>query len=43
MYLGAEKAIGHRAEFIISFPGIADVSKVNKETGEVVACGNEDH
>ena len=43
MYLGAEKAIGHRAEFIISFPGIADVSKVNKETGEVVACGNEYH
>ena len=43
MYLGAEKAIGHRAEFIISFPGIADVSKINKETGEVVACGNEYH
>ena len=43
MYLGAEKAIGHKAEFIISFKGLADVSKTDKKTGKILACGNEYH
>ena len=30
MYLGAEEAIGHPAEFILSFKGLNDV-KYNKE------------
>ena len=41
MYLGAEEAIGHPAEFILSFPGLGDVTKTNKETGEVISAGNE--
>lgn len=41
MYLGAENAIGHPAEFILSFPGLGDVTATNKETGEVTAAGNE--
>ena len=39
MYLGAEKAIGHPAEFIITYPGNGD-PKLDKE-GNVVSCGNE--
>lgn len=41
MYLGAEKAIGHPAEFILSFPGIGD-AHYNKK-GEFTSCGNEYH
>lgn len=39
MYLGAEEAIGHPAEFILSFKGLNDV-KYNKE-GEMTSVGNE--
>ncbi len=42
MYLGAEKVIGHPAEFILSFPGIGD-PHINKETNEIDSCGNEYH
>ena len=41
MYLGAEEAIGHPAEFIISYPGF-DTPKYNKQ-GELVDAGNEYH
>lgn len=41
MYLGAEKAIGHPAELIISFPGIGDAK--NDDVMNVVSCGNEYH
>ena len=41
MYLGAEEAIGHPAEFIISYPGF-DAPKYNKQ-GELVDAGNEYH
>ena len=41
MYIGAEQAIGHKAEFILSFPGLGDADKVDKETGEVLSAGNE--
>lgn len=39
MYLGAEEAIGHPAEFILSFKGLTDV-KYNKE-GEMTSVANE--
>jgi len=41
MYLGAEKAVGCPAEFIISYPGIGDPHK-DKE-GNLVGAGNEYH
>lgn len=41
MYLGAEKAIGHPAEFILSFKGLGD-AKYDKE-GNFVSCSNEYH
>lgn len=39
MYLGAEAAIGHPAEWIITYPGLSDL--VKDKTGEVVDAGNE--
>lgn len=42
MYLGTEKVIGHPAEFILSYPGFGD-TVTDKETNEVVGCGNEYH
>ena len=39
MYLGTEKVIGNKAEFILSFPGLNDV-KYDKE-GNKSSCGNE--
>lgn len=39
MYFGAENAIGHPAEFILSFKGLNDFKK-NKDN-EIVGCGNE--
>lgn len=41
MYIGTEEAIGHKAEFILSFPGLGDVSRTDKTTGEVITAGNE--
>lgn len=41
MYIGAEKAIGHAADWVISFPGLADVKR-NKD-GEITTAGNEYH
>ena len=41
MYLGAEKAIGHPAEFILSFKGLGD-EKRDKQ-GNFMSCGNEYH
>ena len=41
MYLGAEKAVGCPAEFIISYPGVGDPHK-DKE-GNLVGGGNEYH
>lgn len=38
-YLGAEEAVGHPAEFIISYPGF-DVPKFDK-SGNIVDAGNE--
>lgn len=40
MYLGAQKAIGYPAEFIISYPGLCD--KIEKD-GEIYNCNNEYH
>ena len=42
MYIGAQNAIGHKAEFILSFPGIGDPT-IDKKTGEVIGGGNEYH
>lgn len=42
MYLGAEKAIGHPAEFILTYPGNGD-PVISKKTGELVGGGNEYH
>lgn len=39
MYLGTEKAIGHPAEFILTYPGNGD-AKLDAD-GNVVSCGNE--
>lgn len=39
MYLGAEKAIGHPAEWIITYPGLTDI--VTDKTGETIDAGNE--
>ena len=39
MYIGAEKAIGHAAKWIISFAGTTEV-KTNKD-GEMISVGNE--
>lgn len=41
MYLGAEKYIGHPAEFILSFKGLGD-AKYDKK-GNFTSCGNEYH
>jgi site-specific DNA-cytosine methylase len=41
MYLGAQKAIGHPAEFIISYPGLCSYT-LNK-TCQIDKCGNEYH
>ena len=41
MYIGAEKAIGHPAEYILSYPGVGD-EKRNKNN-EVITAGNEYH
>ena len=41
MYLGTEKAIGHPAEFILSFPGLNAVD-YNKD-GSIKNAGNEYH
>jgi site-specific DNA-cytosine methylase len=40
MYLGAERAIGYPAEWIISYPGLTDLI-VDKKTGEIIDAGNE--
>lgn len=40
-YFSAEEAVGHPAEFIISYPGF-DAPKLNKK-GDIVDCGNEYH
>ena len=42
MYLGTEKAIGCKAQFILSYPGFGDPI-VNKKTNELVGGGNEYH
>lgn len=39
MYIGAARAIGHEAEWIISYPGLRDIKK-NKE-GKITTAGNE--
>ena len=39
MYLGAENAIGHPAEFILSFRGLNDIKK--NKNNEITGCGNE--
>ena len=39
MYLGAEEAIGHPAEWILSFNGLDDV-KYDKDNN-IVSAGNE--
>ena len=41
MYLGAEKVIGHPAEFILSYPGVGD-PKYDKEHN-LICGGNEYH
>lgn len=41
MYLGTENAVGHPAEFILSFKGL-NISKKNKQ-GEISGCTNEKH
>lgn len=40
MYLGAEEAIGHPAEFILSYKGLSDV-KYDKSGENIVDAGNE--
>ena len=41
-YIGARKAIGHDADWIISFPGFADkIIKKHKNGSETILCGNE--
>ena len=40
MYLGAEKALGCPAEFILSYPGFGD-EHYDKKTNELVSAGNE--
>lgn len=42
MYLGTEKAIGHPAEFILSYPGVGEPI-IDKKTGELSGGGNEFH
>ena len=42
MYLGTEKAVGCKAEFILSYPGVGD-PKIDKESGDVLGGGNEYH
>ena len=42
MYLGAENAIGHPAEFILSYPGFGDPI-IDKKSGEIVSGKNEYH
>lgn len=39
MYLGAENAIGHPADWIISYPGLTDIKKT--KTGAISNVGNE--
>ena len=39
MYLGAEEAIGHPAEWILSYKGLCDIKKNNN--GEIVMAANE--
>ena len=39
-YLGAEEAVGHSAEFIISFPGF---NSVTVNDGKIIRAGNEYH
>ena len=40
MYIGAEEAIGHPAEFILSYKGLNDV-KIDESTGKAITSGNE--
>lgn len=40
MYLGARNAIGHPAEWIISYPGLTDLI-LDKKTGDVIDAANE--
>ena len=40
MYIGTEEAIGHKAEFILSYPGLAEPN-IDEETGKVISAGNE--
>lgn len=42
MYLGTEKAVGHPAEFILSFPGF-DTVEYNKDDNTIKRAGNEYH
>lgn len=39
MYLGAEQAIGHPAEWILSYKGLSDIKK--DENGNITVAGNE--
>lgn len=39
MYIGTEEAIGHPAEYILSYPGVGDAQL--DENGEVKSAGNE--
>lgn len=41
MYFGTESAVGHPAEFIISYPGFADV--INDKNGNLIDANNEYH
>lgn len=41
MYFGTEKAVGHPAEFIISYPGFTDV--INDKNGNLIDANNEYH
>ena len=40
MYIGAEEAIGHPAEFILSYKGLNDV-KIDESTEKAITSGNE--
>lgn len=42
MYIGALQAIGHHAEFILSFPGLGS-PKFDKKSNQITNCGNDYH
>ena len=39
MYIGAQNAIGHKADWVISYPGLAEV-KYDKDNN-IISAGNE--